>query len=86
MRRLGNSGVFEIFMPGLKEGCLYKFEVKCKNGDPILKADPYGNYAELRPKTASIVWDIGKYQWNDQEWMKKRAKENTKDTFSIIPL
>lgn len=79
MRRLGNSGVFEIFMPGLKEGCLYKFEVKCKNGDPILKADPYGNYAELRPKTASIVWDIGKYQWNDQEWMKKRAKENTKD-------
>ncbi len=79
MRRLGDSGVFEIFMPGLKAGCLYKYEVKCKNGDPILKADPYGNYAELRPKTASIVWDISKYQWNDQDWMKRRAKENTKD-------
>ncbi len=79
MRRLGDSGVFEIFMPGLKPGCLYKFEVKCKNGDPILKADPYGNYAELRPNTASVVWDIGKYQWNDGEWMKNRAKTDSKD-------
>ena len=78
MRRLGDSGVFEIFMPELPEGSLYKYEVKCKNGDPILKADPYASYSELRPNTASVVWDTGKYQWKDQEWMKKRAAEDLK--------
>ena len=78
MRRLGNSGVFEIFMPDLTEGTLYKYEVKCKNGDPILKADPYGNYSELRPHNASIVWNTDKYQWKDQDWMKKRAAEDSK--------
>ena len=79
MRRLGNSGVFEIFMPDLTEGTLYKYEVKCKNGDPILKADPYGNYSELRPHNASIVWNTDKYQWKDQDWMKKRAAEDSKN-------
>ena len=79
MRRLGDSGVFEIFMPGLEEGALYKYEVKCKNGDPILKADPYGNYSELRPKNASVVWDIGKYQWKDQKWMEQRAADDSKN-------
>ena len=61
MRRLGDSGVFELFIPGLSEGTIYKYEIKFKNGDPALKADPYANYAELRPNTASVVWDIGKY-------------------------
>ncbi len=79
MRRLGDSGVFEIFMPGLSEGSLYKYEVRCKNGDPILKADPYASYSELRPNTASVVWDTTKYQWKDQEWMKKRAAEDLKN-------
>ncbi len=78
MRRLGDSGVFEIFMPGLPEGSLYKYEVRCKNGDPILKADPYASYSELRPNTASVVWDTSRYQWKDQDWMKKRAGEDLK--------
>ena len=70
MRRLGDSGVFEIFIPELKKGAVYKYEIKFKNGDPALKADPYANYAELRPNTASIVWDLDEYKWNDQDWMK----------------
>ena len=79
MRRLGDSGVFEIFMPGLEEGALYKYEVKCKNGDPLLKADPYGTYSELRPNNASVVWDIGKYRWKDQKWMEQRAAGDSKN-------
>ena len=50
-------GVYELFVPGLEEGAL-KYEIKKMNGDPILKADPYANYAELRPNTASIVWEL----------------------------
>ena len=59
-------------------GAVYKYEIKFKNGDPALKADPYANYAELRPNTASIVWDLDEYKWNDQDWMKKRAALDTK--------
>lgn len=72
------SGVYELFIPGLKEGDIYKYEIKKMNGDPVLKADPYANYAELRPNTASVVWNIGKYQWNDKEWMAERAKKDSK--------
>ena len=69
MRKLGegDASVFELFIPGLKPGCLYKYEVKTRAGEPMLKCDPYANYAELRPNNASIVWDIGTYQWKDQE-------------------
>lgn len=78
MRKLGDSGIFELFIPGVKKGAIYKYEIKFKNGDPALKADPYANYAELRPNTASVVWDLNQYQWDDQEWMAKRAKRDTK--------
>ena len=48
----------------------------------MLKADPYGNYAELRPNTASVVWDMSGYKWNDDEWIKEReaAKDRLKDS------
>ena len=81
MRRIGegDGSVFELFIPGLTTGVIYKYEVKTKAGLPMLKADPYGNYAELRPNNASVVWDINQYQWNDKVWMDKRAKTGTKD-------
>lgn len=79
MRKLGDSGVFELFIPGLEAGTVYKYEVKAKNGDAMLKADPYGTYTELRPNNASIVWDVNVYQWNDQEWMKNRKTDHGKD-------
>ena len=74
MRRLGQSGVFDIFIPeiGVKE--IYKYEIKCKGGLVILKADPYASFAEIRPNTASVVYDIENYQWNDKLWMN--SKEN----------
>ena len=81
MRRIGegDGSVFELFIPGLTTGLIYKYEVKTKAGLPMLKADPYGNYAQLRPNNASVVWDINQYQWNDKAWMDKRAGTNTKD-------
>lgn len=68
MRKVGegDASVFELFIPGLKAGCLYKYEIKTRAGLPMMKADPYGNYAELRPNNASIVWDINNYQWKDK--------------------
>lgn len=81
MRRIGegDGSVFELFVPGLQKGALYKYEIKNRAGVPALKADPYANYAELRPNNASIVWDIGQYDWKDRQWMEKRAKSSLSD-------
>jgi 1,4-alpha-glucan branching enzyme len=77
MRVRGTTGVWELFIPGLDEGTIYKFEVKSKHHGYVgLKSDPYAFYAEVRPDTASIVFDINKYQWKDQAWMDNRKKKN----------
>ncbi len=76
MRVLGSSGIWEIFIPELQEGEVYKFEIKSKKKQILEKADPYAFYSEIRPKSASIVHDINKYQWNDAAWMKLRLKKN----------
>jgi 1,4-alpha-glucan branching enzyme len=74
LRSRGSTGIWEIFIPGLHEGDLYKFEVKGRYKSYLgLKSDPYGFFAELRPKTASIVYDINRYVWNDQQWMAERT-------------
>jgi 1,4-alpha-glucan branching enzyme len=72
MRSLGGSGVWELFVPGMKEGDLYKFEIETQGGDRIVKIDPYAFSFEQRPKTASRVVDTTKYIWNDSAWMEKR--------------
>ena len=76
MRTLGASGVWELFVPGLGEGTLYKFEVKNAQGLPVLKTDPFGFLFEPAPKTASVVWNNNKFKWTDQKWMEQRAKKN----------
>jgi 1,4-alpha-glucan branching enzyme len=73
MHERGSSGIWEIFIPGLGEGTIYKYEVKTKAGALLQKTDPQGFFAEKRPKTASIVWDINKHAWGDAEWMARRA-------------
>jgi 1,4-alpha-glucan branching enzyme len=74
MRVRGSTGVWEIFMPGLREGELYKFEIKGRYKNYLgLKTDPFGFYAERRPKTASIVYELDRYVWNDDAWMADRA-------------
>jgi 1,4-alpha-glucan branching enzyme len=74
MRNRGVSGLWELFIPGLEEGTLYKFEIRSRYGNFVrLKSDPYGFAAELRPKSASVVVNIDHYEWKDPEWMTARA-------------
>jgi 1,4-alpha-glucan branching enzyme len=77
MRVRGSTGIWELFIPGLGEGTIYKFEVKAHHSNYLAqKADPYGFYFEHTPKTASIVHDQHRYEWNDQKWMEARPKRN----------
>ncbi|MDE2854097.1 MAG: 1,4-alpha-glucan branching protein GlgB [Chloroflexota bacterium] len=77
MENISDSGIWEIFLPGLEAGARYKYEVRSHNrGYRAEKSDPYGFYAELRPQTASIVYDIDQYQWQDSDWMAARARGN----------
>ncbi len=77
MRSLGGSGIWELFIPGLTAGCLYKFEILNRQSNQVLvKTDPYGQQFELRPNTSSIVVAENTYSWQDQEWMAKRANHD----------
>ena len=67
-------GIYELFIPGIEEGELYKYLIETKDGKRLYKADPYANYAELRPGTASAIADIDHFKWTDQKWMEERAK------------
>ena len=79
MRRLWDSGIFELFVPDVKEGDCYKFEIKAKGGLTFLKADPYAFGQQLRPDSASIVRDLSGFEWEDSRWMKSRAKVQAED-------
>jgi len=77
MRRHGDSGVWELFLPGIELGDKYKYEVKSHHRGYIAeKVDPYGFHAERRPNTASIVADVDRYNWGDSAWLKKRAAQD----------
>lgn len=65
-------GVWSIFIPELLQDAVYKYEITTARGEKILKADPYGFYAELRPKSASKVHDLNSYLWNDEKWIENR--------------
>lgn len=78
MERLEPLGIYEIFLPGMRIGDIYKYCVTTKAGYTILKADPYGFQAELRPNNASVIADISDFKWQDSRWMKKREKFDDK--------
>jgi 1,4-alpha-glucan branching enzyme len=67
-------GIYELFIPDVEEGDMYKYLIETEEGERLYKADPYANYAELRPGTASRVFDITKFKWTDKVWMKKREE------------
>ena len=72
MEREEPLGIYTCFMPGIEENALYKYCIETYTGDYIFKADPFANYAELRPGTASRVADIDHLKWTDTQWMDKR--------------
>lgn len=84
MHRMPMSGIFELFVPDIKAGTLYKYEIKEKSGKISLKADPYGFGAEKPKDCASVVTDLSGFSWDDGEWMEARKKyDDRKQPISI---
>lgn len=79
MRKTKNGGIFELFIPHVEEGAIYKFQITTQKGDVIFKSDPYANCGELRPKNASVVVDLNHYQWNDEAWRSKQRIKKRED-------
>ena len=79
MTKVGEIGVFECFVPDAQVGQLYKFYITTQDGEGLYKSDPYGNWAELRPGTASRIADISNFHWSDGIWMKNRAQHDPRD-------
>ena len=78
MTKTGPIGVWEVFVPGIGVGELYKFSIRTADGRVLYKADPYANWSELRPGTASRVADISNFTWSDSVWMEKRKETDPK--------
>ncbi len=77
MRLLGASGIWELFIPGVQTGTVYKYEIKKRENDHLLlKTDPFGYYQEPFPHHGSIVWDLDEFQWDDEEWMESRRQQD----------
>ena len=79
MERNDPVGIYTCFVEGAKENEMYKFCIETKKGELLYKADPYANYAELRPGTASRITDISKIKWTDKVWMDQRLKWDHKE-------
>lgn len=79
-----DMGIYQLFIPKVREGDLYKYCITTSQGEKIMKSDPYANYAEVRPGTASRVVDLSGFRWGDSTWLKKRLEfDPQKDAMSI---
>lgn len=74
MHRMPMSGIYELFVPGVGAGDIYKYEIKTKDEGILLKADPYAAQAQQPPCTASVVADVDSFRWNDEDWMSSRCR------------
>jgi 1,4-alpha-glucan branching enzyme len=80
MRPVGSSGIWEAFIPGVRQGALYKYAIFSRYHNYwVEKADPYAFASEIRPQTASKVWDIAGYEWADDDWMARRGRAHALD-------
>ncbi|MDQ6978606.1 MAG: 1,4-alpha-glucan branching enzyme, partial [Mariprofundaceae bacterium] len=79
MRVRGSSGIWELFIPSLTNGEVYKYEIRTQSGELLEKTDPYGQQMEVRPNTASVVHDANQYQWQDAEWVSNRPRHQALD-------
>ena len=88
MRGRGDSGIWEAFVRGVAQGALYKYRIVAReSGEVLEKADPFAFRAELSPKTASVVWELGGYDWGDAAWLKSRkGRQGLHDPISIYEL
>ncbi|WP_299094380.1 1,4-alpha-glucan branching enzyme [uncultured Metabacillus sp.] len=79
MERINEEGIWGLFIPQLEAGEIYKYEIVTANGETLLKADPYAFFSEVRPNTASVVYDLSGYVWKDQKWKKKKRLKQPYD-------
>ena len=79
MERQEPLGIYTVFVPEAKDGQMYKYCIETQSGELIYKADPFANYAELRPGTASRITDISHLKWTDDRWMESRKKWDNKE-------
>src|SRR5207237_4534069 len=76
MRTMGATGVWELFVPDVGSGARYKFEIRPgSGGTQLLKADPYAFRTEVPPATASVIHQLDRYLWRDEQWMERRVKK-----------
>ena len=73
------AGIYEIFIPDVMPGAVYKFQILTRSGDILYKSDPYANQCQVRPDNANIVADISKYKWKDSKWIEKRTNTTRVD-------
>ena len=84
MERISEGGIFALFIPGVKVGDMYKYVITTSDDRKLYKADPYGNYAQLRPDNASIVTDLSGFKWTDSVWQtEKQTKDVLKQPMAI---
>lgn len=78
MTRIRDGEIWEVFIPDVEQGAIYKYAIEPQwGGARIMKADPYGFYAEKKPETASRVYDLSKYEWQDGDWFEQKKKESS---------
>ncbi len=76
MRKLLGAGVWELFLPGIKQGAHYKFEIRTQTGTVLLKSDPFAFFNQHGKSTSSLVYDLERYTWNDADWIEARRQKN----------
>ena len=87
MRSLGSSGIWEIFIPGVGAGSLYKYEIRDIHGKIKVNTDPFGFFFETPPKNAAIVWDNRKFAWTDEAWLaRRRERDPLREPLSVYEL
>jgi len=79
MKRIENSGVWELFIPGIGQNQIYKYAIGTSSKDVLMKSDPYAYYSEFRPATASVIYDLEGYSWSDEAWMAKKKEVSPYD-------
>ena len=79
MQMMQTSGIYELFIPDVAPGAVYKYQILTRNGEILYKADPYGNQCQVRPDNANVVADLTGYKWKDTDWIENR-KQQTRET------
>ena len=79
MQMMQTSGIYELFIPDVAPGAVYKYQILTRNGEILYKADPYGNQCQVRPDNANVVADLTRYKWKDTGWIDNRKKQ-TRET------